>query len=167
LDTLPNIIDVEASGFGNGSYPIEVGVADNEGHRYCTLIEPAKDWTHWDVSAEKVHNITRETLSECGRSVFDVAQNLNNRYKNQTLYSDGWVVDKPWLITLFHSAKLSMEFSISPLEMILKEAQMAIWHDIKNDVIQQLQLTRHRASNDAHIIQETFRRTAQLALQTH
>ena len=44
----PLIIDVEASGFGSKSYPIEIGVALNDGQRFCTLILPAPNWTHWD-----------------------------------------------------------------------------------------------------------------------
>jgi hypothetical protein len=43
--------------------------------------------------------------------------------------------------------------------MILKEPQMAIWSQTKSEVINDLALTRHRASADALIIQETFNRT--------
>jgi hypothetical protein len=167
VNKLPNIIDIEASGFGFDSYPIEVGVADFQGKRFCTLIEPDEKWTFWDDSAEKVHNITRENLHECGKRVIDVAHQLNELYEGQTLYTDGWVVDKPWINTLFQTARIQMKFSVSPLEMILNEAQMAVWHEEKEKVITELQLTRHRASNDAHIIQETFRRTALSVMLTH
>lgn len=37
----PNNIDVEASGFGGESYPIEVGVALDDDTKYCALIQPA------------------------------------------------------------------------------------------------------------------------------
>ena len=40
-------IDVEASGFGVGSYPIEVGVAFPDGGTQCYLIKPEHDWIHW------------------------------------------------------------------------------------------------------------------------
>jgi hypothetical protein len=69
------------------------------------------------------------------------------------------VVDKPWLTTLFHVAGKSMEFNVSPLEMILSEGQMAIWHDTKDQVIVEMDLARHRASYDAWIIQQTFKQT--------
>jgi hypothetical protein len=55
-------------------------------------------------------------------------------------------------------------FSISPLEMILSEDQMAVWHAVKNQVISDLALTRHRASFDALIIQETWLRTRETTL---
>ena len=155
----PFIIDVEASGFGSESYPIEIGVALNDGQRFCTLVLPAPDWTHWDKKAEKIHQVSRDILEAYGKPVNEVADQLNGTLAGKILYSDGWVVDKPWLITLFHAAGRPMKFSVSPLEMILTEKQMAVWHDTKEKVIKQKNLTRHRASNDAWIIQETFKQS--------
>ncbi|MFO1249856.1 MAG: hypothetical protein U1E77_01625 [Inhella sp.] len=37
---LPAFIDIEASGFGRGSYPIEVGFVDRDGQLFCTLVQP-------------------------------------------------------------------------------------------------------------------------------
>ena len=155
----PFIIDVEASGFGSSSYPIEIGVALNDGRKFCTLISPAPDWTHWDDEAEKVHKVTRDTLKTYGKPIQEVADQLNKMLAGMTLYSDGWVVDKPWLTTLFHAAGRPMKFSVSPLEMILSEKQMAAWHETKDKVSIEMNLARHRASNDAWIIQETFKKT--------
>ena len=42
----PFIMDIEASGFGPDSYPIEVGLALGDGSRFCSLIVPAEHWTH-------------------------------------------------------------------------------------------------------------------------
>lgn len=156
---VPAIIDVEASGFGPDSYPIEIGVVGKDGFRFCSLIQPADHWSHWDDSAESVHHITRKTLNTFGRDLVDVAKALNKHFANQTLFTDGWVVDKPWVTRLFHTANVPMQFSISALEMTLREEQMAIWHQTKDEVIESLNLERHRASNDAVIIQETYRRT--------
>jgi hypothetical protein len=165
MDRLPAIIDVEASGFGHESYPIEVGVVDATGHRFCTLITPATHWTFWDAQAEATHHIQREQLMEHGKTIVDVAKALNEQFEGQTLYSDGWVVDKPWLIRLFEEAGIAMAFSISPLELILNESQMNNWHEIKDKVTLDLALERHRASNDALIIQETYRRTRLMVAQ--
>ncbi|MEJ2072910.1 MAG: hypothetical protein P8X79_05570 [Reinekea sp.] len=87
---------------------------------------------------------------------------LNKQFAGQTLYSDGWVVDKPWIAELFYAAGIPMQFSVSPIELIMDEAQMDCWDDIKKQVLNEKGLVRHRASNDAYIIQETFRRTAWL-----
>ena len=159
----PIIIDVEASGFGPHSYPIEVGLAFEDGSRFCTLIRPANDWTHWDESAQGVHNITREMLLEHGRAAQEVAASLNNLLAGKTVYSDGWVVDKPWLIRLFHAAGMSMSFQVSPLELILSEQQMIMWADTKAHLTRQAELVRHRASNDAWLIQQTYQATQSIA----
>ncbi|MBN2866343.1 MAG: hypothetical protein JXK16_10080 [Thiotrichales bacterium] len=158
---IPNIVDVEASGFGSDSYPIEVGVVLSNGERYCALIRPEADWVYWDESAEKTHKITRKCLLEHGKSVATVAKELNAFLQNMTVYSDGWVVDSPWLKQLFYRAKFSPTFSISPLEMILTEPQMNVWHSVKDNLMQGKETHRHRASYDAQLIQDTYVKTAQ------
>ncbi|MBL4621101.1 MAG: hypothetical protein JKY89_01760 [Immundisolibacteraceae bacterium] len=155
----PLIIDVEASGFGAFSYPIEIGIAMDDDEKYCTLILPAPDWTHWDESAEKIHRVPRDILETYGKPMNEVTKQLNELLRGKTVYSDGWVVDKPWLTTLFHAAGVEMDFFVSPLEMILSEPQMSSWHQTKDMVIAEMNLARHRASYDAVIIQETYKRT--------
>lgn len=160
----PHIIDFEASGFGVDSYPIEVGVVLANGEKYCALIKPAADWQHWDMQAERVHGLSRDLLLEHGKPIPVVAAELNAFIAGRTVYSDGWVVDKPWQSRLFYYAGLQACFQLSALEMILNEQQMALWSQTKREVIGELTLTRHRASTDALIIQETFARTRQSAL---
>jgi len=155
----PIIVDVEASGFGGMSYPIEVGIALDDDTKYCSLILPAPDWEHWDDDAEKVHRIARDILETYGKPIQEVAANLNRLLEGKTLYSDGWVVDKPWLTTLFGEAKMDMKFRVSPLELILSEQQMARWHDTKAKILAEVKERRHRASFDAWLIQETYKRT--------
>lgn len=152
----PTIIDVEASGFGPQSYPIEIGIVRHDGQRYCRLIKPFDDWVFWQDSAQSVHGITREHLHKHGISGVQMCIELNQFLSQQTAYTDGWVVDSPWVIKLFERANVSMNFHLSSLEMILKEKQMDVWHITKDKVIEQLKLERHRASNDALIIQQTF-----------
>lgn len=157
----PYIIDVEASGFGHDSYPIEIGIALADDDKYCTLIKPQAEWTYWDQEAEKVHGISLETLDKYGKPAELVADDLNQRLDGLTLFTDGWVVDKPWISKLFDSVNKPMHFQISPLERILAEEQMEKWHDTKDEIIKNSDLQRHRASNDAWIIQQTYKRTLQ------
>lgn len=159
----PNVLDFEASGFGFDSYPIEVGVVLSSGRCYCSLIYPAPEWQHWDLQAEKIHSISRDKLFTYGKPINVIAYELNQFLAEQTVYSDGWVVDKPWLSKLYYRSGLRPAFNLSSLEMILKEPQMQIWSETKHQVITDLALTRHRASSDALIIQETFARTKQLS----
>lgn len=158
----PNVIDFEASGFGEDSYPIEVGVVLANGDKYCALIKPAGKWLFWDAQAERVHGLSRELLHEHGKPIQVVATELNAFLAGRVVYSDGWVVDKPWLSRLSYESGIEPSFYLSPLELILKEDQMEIWSQIKQEVIDCLALRRHRASSDALIVQETFARTRQL-----
>lgn len=152
----PTIIDVEASGFGPDSYPIEIGVSFADGQKYCTLIAPAADWVHWDVGAEAVHHIPREKLVENGAPIRVVVAKLNDLLRGMTIYTDGWAVDYPWIRKLFAACGLEPSFRVSPLEMILSEDQMERWHATKDDVQRELNFARHRASNDAEVIRKTW-----------
>jgi len=163
----PIILDIEASGLGAQSYPIEVGVAIQADQRFSRIIRPETNWNHWDCSAERLHRIKRELLFACGRPVDQVAGELNDLLAGQIAYSDGWVVDKPWLNLLFRAARVPMKFHLSPLELILTEPQMAIWHKEKHAVETELAATRHRASHDAWIIQETFVRSRDAVMQSN
>ncbi len=159
----PGILDIEASGFGDDGYPIEVGLVLPDGRKYCSLITPLPAWSHWDERAEKLHGITRTMLASHGRSVRAVAEDLNTLVGGGTLYSDGWVVDSPWLVQLFYAAALTPRFRLSPLELILDEAQMSSWHTAKDTVLADFHDHRHRASFDAFVIQETYWRTRRLS----
>lgn len=162
---IPTIIDVEASGFGSLSYPIEVGVINQSSKRFCNLIKPQNDWTHWDTEAELLHGISRELLAKNGLPVELVCHQLNQFLMGQVVYSDGWVVDVTWLIKLFHAANVRMQFHVSSLEMILNETQMSLWHSTKDRVFQKMQEQRHRASSDAALIQNTFVATQQICIE--
>lgn len=159
---IPAIIDVEASGFGATSYPIEVGAINQDGQRYCSLIKPQADWTHWDLQAESLHGISREAIQQKGLQAYDVCKQLNQFLHGQVVYTDGWVVDDSWLIKLFHAAGLPMKFHLSSLELILNEQQMSIWHAVKEDLFLKAKEQRHRASSDAALVQRTYMTTQKM-----
>lgn len=77
VNTAPPIIDLEASGFGRGSYPIEVGIALENREIHSFLIKPEDDWTHWSDEAEQIHGISREQLQAEGMCIEDIALKLN------------------------------------------------------------------------------------------
>jgi hypothetical protein len=155
---MQGFIDLEASGFGARSYPIEVGLVMPGGETYCTLIVPEPDWHHWDASAEKVHGIAREVLLQHGRTSHEVATELNRRLQGLTMYSDAWYHDYNWLSRLFDAADASPQFKLEDLRQLLSPHEMEQWDAMKAQVIQDLQLSRHRASNDAKVLQQTLKR---------
>lgn len=161
----PIIIDVEASGFGRGSYPIEIGYALANNKTFCSLIIPEMNWTHWDSDSEKVHNISREILVEHGRPAREIAEKLNNSLSHKTIYSDGWSFDNSWVGLLFATVEIPQRFKIESIRKLMSEAQSEIWHATKNSIIEEMNATRHRASIDALIIQKTFIRTQELTAE--
>ena len=152
----PCIIDIEASGFGTGSYPIEVGTVLTDGSAYCSLICPQPDWRHWEADAEGVHGITREILRTHGKPASEVVQALNERLRGQTVYTDAWYHDYQWLARLYDAADAQPTFKLEDLRQLLDETDQALWHPTRERVMQELQLNRHRASNDAKVLQQTL-----------
>lgn len=155
----PVILDVESSGFGRGSYPIEVGVALDDGQTHCMIIRPHSSWQHWDAAAENLHGISREVIEKNGRSITEVAIWLNDCLKGKVVYSDAWGNDSSWLALLFEYAEISQLFKLKPIYSLLSETQIACWHSTKNHIIETLGCPRHRASHDALILQKTFCKT--------
>jgi hypothetical protein len=155
-------IDIEASGFGAGSYPIEVGCAFTDGRSYCTLIRPEPDWHHWDASAESVHGIARDILFAHGRSSVEVADTLNDHLAGQVVMTDAWYHDYTWLSRLFDVAERRQRFQLKDLRDVLNDAKAARWEQAKRQVTEELKLPRHRASNDARILQTTLLRVSEL-----
>ena len=162
----PYIIDVEASGLGPDSYPIEVGLALEPNQRYCSLIRPASHWNHWDRQAETVHGIPWGNLLKSGRPLREVASELNQLLRNKVVFSDAWTIDNNWIIELYAAAGVKKRFRVSALETILTERQMDLWRETRDAVVRDLSLERHRASNDSWIIQETYVRTLAMTSRT-
>ena len=161
-NSLPAIIDLEASGFGRGSYPIEVGFALEDRAVYSFLIKPAPGWEHWSEEAEQVHGITRELLLREGKSPREIALRMNELLYGKVLYSDAWSFDSSWLARLFDEAELVQRFRIETINKLLTPEQMELWHDTKEMLWQQQDgVNRHRAANDVKILQETYLRVMQ------
>lgn len=155
----PIILDIEASGFGKDSYPIEIGFIDENLHTWCTLIKPEADWQHWDKSAEHMHAITRESLLNHGKTSEIVAETLNEKLRDKIVYTDGWMHDFTWISLLFDSAHLAPRFKLEDLRHVLTSKQQDCWHTVKNNILADLKTHRHRASIDAKVLQLTWLRT--------
>jgi hypothetical protein len=154
----PCVLDIEASGFGRHSYPIEIGYVLSDGRARCTLIRPLPEWTHWDTDAEQVHHITRSALIEHGRSAKVVAAMLNDDLAGQTVYCDGWAHDYTWLGALFEAADASPLFKLESVAHLLDEARLQRLPLAQKQAMTDLGLARHRASSDARALQLALER---------
>lgn len=159
----PSIIDLEASGFGSKSYPIEVGVVKGSGERYCSLICPEPDWLEWSETAESLHGLSRELLQRKGKPIRQVCSELNQFLDGETVYSDAIGHDQRWLMRLFYSAEVIQRFNVSAIETITSLDQLKLWDKVRVQVQAEMGLARHRASSDAMLIQRIYIESAALA----
>lgn len=160
---LPCVLDIEASGFGRRSYPIEVGYVLPDGRAVCMLVRPADDWTHWDEAAERVHGISRGVLAAHGRAPLEVARALNRDLAGRTVYCDGWAHDYSWLGALYEEAGLAPAFRLESVSALLGETALAQLDQARRDAVAEMGLSRHRASNDARALQRALARVADTA----
>jgi len=151
----PPIMDIEASGFGAGSYPIEIGFVLSNGDAYCTLIAPESDWTHWDDSAQQAHGISRITLLKHGKPASVVALELDCLLARSTIYSDSWCHDYSWLGRLYAAAGWAPAFKLASLHSVVGEVKRSRWDEVKAGVLLRDGGRRHRASADARVLQLT------------
>lgn len=149
-------LDIEASGIHPDSYPIEVGILLPNGESFCSLIKPAPHWQYWSEKAETVHGISREELVHNGRPLSEVASTLNEYLKGQTIYSDCWVLDQPWMVSLFQAAALEPLFSLTDIIYRLSEDEYNDLEKIKRHIESELNIERHRATNDARVLQLAY-----------
>lgn len=157
-EALPVFLDIEASGFGAGSYPIEVGCALSDGRTLCGLVRPPDCWRHWDAAAESIHHITRELLLQHGQPVCDVVGWLEDALHGQDVFSDAWGNDYAWLARLYDEAERVPHFHLRSLRELLSDDEAGRWHAVKQMVADELHTARHRASNDARVLQLTYAR---------
>ncbi|MDA8230644.1 MAG: hypothetical protein M0006_04815 [Magnetospirillum sp.] len=97
-------LDVEASGFGPESYPIEVGWSDIAGRTGSVLVRPEPTWTYWDLDAEGVHGISLAMLAAEGVPAAEVAARIVAATADRMVFSDNPRVDAWWLARLFKAA---------------------------------------------------------------
>lgn len=163
IELYPIMLDIEASGFGRGSYPIEIGVALEDGSEQSWLVRPLPEWQHWSDEAESMHGLERQLLIAQGAPLREVAESLNRLLEGRVVYTDGWGFDSSWLALLFYHAKRRQAFRLESLAAIITDGQMAIWHQTKQELRQAQTLAYHRAGPDAQVLQQTWLKTKQMS----
>lgn len=120
------IIDVEASGLSDESYPIQIGWQ----HRgdfsrfHEVLIRPHPDWVYWDEDAEnRVHHISRQSLLS-GIDIEDACRLLNDTFRRTPVYSDCNSADGFWIDRLFTTAHIKQEFEIKSIYDLIPKDKM-------------------------------------------
>lgn len=152
---IPIILDCEASGLGEDSYPIEIGIAFEDGSIDSFLIKPAPEWVYWDEQAEQIHKIKKESLSS-GKSTYDAIVYLNSQLLDCKVYSDCVEYETFWIDRLFAAHGLHRNFEIESL-FVLNSFDHSKFSVEKHKQFEKMQNERHRAGVDAKILQTAYK----------
>jgi hypothetical protein len=148
-------LDIEASGLGDESYPIQIGYSFEEKGKLVTkefFIKPAEHWEYWDDEAEEfIHHIPRQALKN-GLSIQDACEKLNLDLIGAEIIVDSKEYDVFWLEKLFSEAQVNMGFNIINIDDYLFKK-----YGVKNDRYEQereLHEFSHSAGEDSKVIYE-------------
>lgn len=140
-------LDVEASGLGDSSYPIEVGWVSDNGAYDSFLIKPCETWRtklEWDAFAEQsVHYISQQELAEDGIDIISAATRLNESLQGKLVFSDMLVFDSEWLKKLFFETGVVPLFRLADIQQL-----QAFWGVEKATLYQDL--CKKQNMNPAH-----------------
>jgi hypothetical protein len=158
-------IDLEASGLGSNSWPIEVGWAFESGAPTSMFVRPAPSWPleAWDENAQRLHGITRERLHREGRDPREVADALNEALTGSAVFSDAPDWDGFWLFRLFSAAGAKQDFALQDFGRLVRPlagfGEAALLAQATR-----LSPRNHRASGDARHLQTIYRLARETAL---
>jgi hypothetical protein len=150
-------IDVEASGLGPYSWPIEVGWGFHGREPRAVLVRPADSWSMqaWEKGAEAMHRIDPGRLLAQGRTPHEVALGLNAALGQATVYSDAPDYDSFWLFRLYDAAGLKPNYKLHDLGHLLKP----LWPHEPKALVQRATRVAphtHRATNDVRHLQTMY-----------
>lgn len=150
-------IDLEASGLGSKSWPVEVGWAFENGETASVLIRPHDSWTDdsWDERAEALHGLTRPQLEHEGVEPREACRMMNEAFAGLRVYSDAPDWDGFWLFRLFSAAGLRQSFTILDYARLIRP----LLGGRQNAVLERaarLAPRRHRAADDARHLQVLY-----------
>lgn len=120
------IIDVEASGLSDESYPIQIGWQHRgDLARFGEiLIHPHPDWVYWDSSAEeRIHHISRQELLS-GMDIVDACHLLNEKFERSPVYSDCNSADGFWIERLFETAHVEQRFEVGSIYDLIPDEKL-------------------------------------------
>lgn len=142
------VLDCEASGLSDASYPITIGACGPDMQSWYWVISPMEDWDYWDAFSEGIHGITHSTLMEQGRDAFLVAREMNAVFKGLVLVIDSqW--DKFWVQKLFEDSGVNMAFTLQVASSLMTEAEVERYEAWTEE-----ESLSHHAMEDAAVIRE-------------
>ncbi len=148
-------LDLEASGLGDDSYPIEVAwknSADGDNDSFLINPDSVPGWVYWDECAEEIHGLCRAELRQQGVAAVTACERLNQRLAGQRVLSDAREYDNFWLMRLYQAANQQMAFQLVGADSVLTAQELEQFEQIAA-----AQLRQHRAMQDVDAILEALR----------
>lgn len=152
------ILDVEASGLTNESYPIEIGICEPNKDPLSWLLQPLPHWSFWDSYAEEhIHHISRNQLFEKGKNAKSVANQLNSLFHGKILFADSEDMDLFWINRLYSDCGVNRDFDIQFLGTLFNSDQLENLYNYQEEyrIAKELSgedFNHHRAGDDAKMI---------------
>jgi hypothetical protein len=144
-------IDIEASGLGAKSWPVEVGWALAEGGEAVgMLIRPDDSWSDdaWDPAAPRLHGLDRVTLESKGGTARAICNSMNAALADADVYSDAPDWDGFWLFRLFSASGVKQAFTLRDFGRLVRPLASGREQDLLRQAVK-LAPRRHRAAADA------------------
>ena len=152
-------IDIEASGLGSASYPIEIAWAlSTGGPPVDMLIRPEPDWTYWEKTAESLHGIPRERLMAEGLPVPDVVARMRTALDGIPLYAEH-AEDHGWLRRLLEAAGTDWTPALHTARPLLEAQAARNFRDLSAlrwEINRRIPIA-HRAGADAQRLRDLYR----------
>ncbi|XQW86272.1 hypothetical protein ACOYR1_05970 [Thalassotalea piscium] len=154
------MLDIEASGLGHESYPIEVAYVSSTGDRNSYLIKSTDEWINdglWCSDAESsIHKISQDMLAQHGIPPFVVANSLNEALSGKLVLCNDLDYDGVWLTQLFKAANVGVMFSLTDIRYLYEYLGESKTHNFKQSYDAIVPSTIHRALPDAQRFVEAF-----------
>lgn len=158
-------LDIEASGLGDGCYPIEIGLVHAASLiGWSALIRPPESWRDggvWDDGAEDLHGIGQDQLDAEGWDVMDVARALNEALGGKAVFSDAPEYDGYWMSMLFDETDMEPAFHLRSVTTLIKGGPALVAVDTPRPAAaaESPPPSRHRAKDDALALALVFWKT--------
>ncbi len=157
-------IDLEASGLGSTSWPVEVGWAFETGEPVSMLIKPDETWSDqsWDDEAERLHRLSRGELERDGVAPREACSRMNRALADAVVHSDAPDWDGFWLFRLFSAARARQEFKLHDYSRLVRPLAGARAQALLAEA-SRIAPRQHRVAPDIRHLQTFYRLASQSA----
>lgn len=155
-------LDIEASGFGPGSWPVEIGWAFpfDRKRNGSVLVRPIPAWTHWDMTSQSnCHGLSRDFLEKEGSLPAEALGHIEDALSGCTIYVQDPEYDRSWFRVLVEAAGRDSTIRLNDAGALFEARALRRRHNlsaIRRDVAARFPHS-HRAEADARQMAEIWR----------